>query len=1219
MVKTALIPFNKPAFGKPFGKAFGKGVGGEEDFQPSDIDNLVLWLDASFGLTPSSGDITTWADRSKEGNDVVQGSTIKRPALNPTGINGHPSLTFVPNANPLLAHDMSITDAAQTGLNFTGSFTAYVVNQCTSFAGFPTMFGKSANDFRFLYSSNGAGRAILGVGAGKDITSITTTTVNQPSIMELQWEIKVGGVVTFSLNGVELGASQFSTVAAITRGADPFFVGQGGGDIQFFTGEIGQVLIYDRLLTQTERNRVGAFLGNRYNIPWTDITHTPLDVPNLVLWLDAARGVSPNNEDDPVSAWVDQSGNGNDAAQPTAGKRPAFKATAFNGFPTLEFSSATDENMEIDDAASIDLGSDFTFYMALKSVALTSDRYIFSKGGDDGYEIFFDDSNGERIVVGVKDNISLELTTADTAPTDSTDIILEVHYQVNGLVSFTQNGVPLGELKSNNRTSVNQNASKLFISSKDGTASPFEGEISQVLLYRRLLNLNERNFVGNYLAGRYGFTWTDIKPFAPTDFDGLVLWLDADEEITHPGLTVTAWADQGPQSNDVAQDDSFKQPFFTRQGLAGKDAAAFTRVIQGRTLVAPADSSLNFTGSFSFFAVMDFLLPDSTILSKNGDSGYRVLIGNKNNLETITSSNSEGPITFTGGRLPAATPLILDVNYEVGGANRVRFSNKGASLGNFLNTLADINSTSADLILGGLTNSVFLEGKISQILLYDNLLSIPERNVIGNYLADRYGQQWQDITNEFVPTDLTGLALWLDASVGATPFGGPIGRWEDQSGNGFVAVQNDPAKTIGFDPNALGAQGALVWQPMQFQFLEMPVAQSSILDLTTDFTFYTVARLQGGANNFTLLSRNITNGYEFRASTLSRLETVVNDGGGAETDTSPNAIGGFQILEIHYQVGGTINFTANGVALGAAQVNTLGGIFSNAANLFIGARGPGINPWHGEISQFIIYNRLLTTEERNQVGTYLSTRYAIPWAGILFKPDDINDLTFWLDAAVGIVLVGNKVSTWTDQTSTPLVASQGTDANRAVFEATGLNGHPTLDFDGVNDEYTIPDNADLDISSSFTMYIVCQPELFDLRTMFSKNQTNSYVWSVDTGGKQRFQSSGTPAGIHDVSSIGPATIAASESVILEIHYLLSGASEVNFTKNGLSMGTVSSPANSIFASSIQAFLGSGAGINFFSGKISQVLLYKRLLTTEERNQVGTYLGARYGIPWTIIT
>ena len=36
------------------------------------------------------------------------------------------------------------------------------------------------------------------------------------------------------------------------------------------------------------------------------------------------------------------------------------------------------------------------------------------------------------------------------------------------------------------------------------------GEIAEIIIYSKDLNDTEKNLVGNYLATRYGTTWTDI-------------------------------------------------------------------------------------------------------------------------------------------------------------------------------------------------------------------------------------------------------------------------------------------------------------------------------------------------------------------------------------------------------------------------------------------------------------------------------------------------------------------------------------------------------------------------------------------------------------------------------------------------------------------------------------------------------------------------------------
>lgn len=66
---------------------------------------------------------------------------------------------------------------------------------------------------------------------------------------------------------------------------------------------------------------------------------TPLSIfgASLIVWARADIGIATVSGK--VSAWADQSGNGNNFAQATAGNRPAFNTAPLNGKPTVRFSS----------------------------------------------------------------------------------------------------------------------------------------------------------------------------------------------------------------------------------------------------------------------------------------------------------------------------------------------------------------------------------------------------------------------------------------------------------------------------------------------------------------------------------------------------------------------------------------------------------------------------------------------------------------------------------------------------------------------------------------------------------------------------------------------------------------------------------------------------------------------------------------------------------------
>src|SRR5262245_95497 len=68
---------------------------------------------------------------------------------------------------------------------------------------------------------------------------------------------------------------------------------------------------------------------------------SPEQLSGLKLWLKADAITGPN-DGDPVTTWPDSSGNGNDATQATAAKKPTYKAGIQNGRPVIRFDGVDD-------------------------------------------------------------------------------------------------------------------------------------------------------------------------------------------------------------------------------------------------------------------------------------------------------------------------------------------------------------------------------------------------------------------------------------------------------------------------------------------------------------------------------------------------------------------------------------------------------------------------------------------------------------------------------------------------------------------------------------------------------------------------------------------------------------------------------------------------------------------------------------------------------------
>jgi len=63
----------------------------------------------------------------------------------------------------------------------------------------------------------------------------------------------------------------------------------------------------------------------------------PKNLPDLALWLDGSLSSSVTLNGSTVSQWNDQSGNGRNATQDTAGSQPTFTSNARNGLSALSF------------------------------------------------------------------------------------------------------------------------------------------------------------------------------------------------------------------------------------------------------------------------------------------------------------------------------------------------------------------------------------------------------------------------------------------------------------------------------------------------------------------------------------------------------------------------------------------------------------------------------------------------------------------------------------------------------------------------------------------------------------------------------------------------------------------------------------------------------------------------------------------------------------------
>jgi len=239
--------------------------------------------------------------------------------------------------------------------------------------------------------------------------------------------------------------------------------------------------------------------------------------------------------------------------------------------------------------------------------------------------------------------------------------------------------------------------------------------------------------------------------------------------------------------------------------------------------------------------------------------------------------------------------------------------------------------------------------------------------------ASDYSNEASATTSTVATTiPLSDLKLWLKGDTGVYASYGTAANWEDQSGNGNWASQPSATLqpvTVGFGVNgnkALRFDGAN-------DYLSLP----GFMEFFEQAELFVVLKADA---DMPPASRS---GWRMGGSTSTAHSTYPNTSGVIIDDfasTSLNTVGNpFQPLDAPhlYNAGGKAGewiSRINGVMVTNKTVNT----FGQRANPTIGASITTSSSFFaGDIAEVMIFNRVLTGEERDAVGLYLNQRYVL--------------------------------------------------------------------------------------------------------------------------------------------------------------------------------------------------------------------------------------------------
>ena len=306
-------------------------------FTPKSISGCIAWWDGADpngnGIIPSNNTaISTWKDKSGNGYDAIGASSATYSSADKCLLFNNSGYETTYPANPT-------------------NETMFVVFSVNTLVNWMIIGSSDGSGYRNTETfSNGYRIAKRRVVYGATSSGITLTNTNlATSIINYS----PTSFTALSLNGGTISESNsFSSFVAggyLYIGKD--YIGNQPG----FNGKFMEILIYNKVLTSTEYQKIEGYLAWKWGIQillplnhphysvvptmYTLLAFTPKSISGCAIWLDAADTTTiAYSSGSKISQWNDKSGNGYSVVQSNTSFQPTYGSNLLNGKGGIQLS-----------------------------------------------------------------------------------------------------------------------------------------------------------------------------------------------------------------------------------------------------------------------------------------------------------------------------------------------------------------------------------------------------------------------------------------------------------------------------------------------------------------------------------------------------------------------------------------------------------------------------------------------------------------------------------------------------------------------------------------------------------------------------------------------------------------------------------------------------------------------------------------------------------------
>ena len=993
-----------------------------------------------------------------------------------------------------------------------------------------------------------------------------------------------------------------------------------------------------RQLSKSQTTSLARRVINAAAIPPPVVAKTyflPTAIPGCQLWLDAADSSSVITTGTNVTGWNDKSGNGyhmnmltpnatwtGTAVYPTIG-------TSINGLQTVNFNAQAG----LKQSTTLDGVKNLFWVGRIAAPVGSGANFYYLLGHDSLYEWTGQAYGGKFIDVGFSPS---GITGASPASLFTSD--------ANAITNTTFSNVSMPSAP---------NVSLLSVAGITGSTR-FQGicydrdahigwcgDLAEVITFTTALNTAQRQAVEGYLAHKWGLT-KYYSPSFPLSISGCQLWLDAADATTVTGTSnVTQWRDKSGNNRHLG-------------------------VLVGGTTYS--SNAINLNSSCMFVnSPVDLTKVTLFIVVKSTGGNNQTVFTTRSNTGTSYNSTDGFGFYMNGttsmqffGTYPASSSFAIDTSTP----KLFSFQSSGTSISSWYNGISKVGSTLSSPRTstargfgigaewtnenGGGYQNVYVNVSIYEIIVFNSDVNTSDRENIEKYLMQKWGMGIIPSTHpyanyipsplaRFAPTNIAGCLMWLDGAdpngTGIVPSAGAKSSWVDKTANGWNASQSVSARQPSLVLNSLNRRSG-------FSFTS-PNNQSFITDLQSSLNTLSGLSVLAVLMPTWSVGQDVRNPAFFgmRKTVSSVLSTKINYY--VHNDYSRTDIFNGSGVSYHFVSGlaqntpfmysGTNN---NGTDLlypnGSLTSDSAGANFGSGTNLpiIVGGNNEDFENWQGYIYEVVFFNSVLTTAQRQQVEGYLAQKWGLttlpsghpyksfspfPVSLFNFLPTMVSGCQLWLDGAdpVGTGAAptsGATVSTWNDKSG-----------NQKHATATGISTY--LSGGGVNftgSSYFLNQTFAMNLSQR-SIFVVFQATTtsYHAGVIVFIPTPNTGVDSESTSGMTCEIGFPNNLWFYGNSDGYRSMIGGSHPLPKAIYHdsmngttgsgYLNGSNATNVTA-GYTAGTCSG-----YALSGRWQGGSMSSSNRLNGVIYEILVYNKVLTTTERQQVESYLAWK----WTL--